>query len=267
MEPLPGTLAEGAAPFRPTRWGLVLRSLEGQATDGAASPREALAQLCEAYWPPLYSFVRRRGYPSADAQDLVQGSFAYLLERRVHARADPSKGKFRTFLLAAPKHFLADAWDREQTLERSDGQRPVPLDEGLVQAEVMALADPATCGDAAGASDEDQLFEQRWAVAVASHATARLRTTFTAEGKARWFEELSPFLSGVGPPPEQGQTADRLGISSATLRTPLRRLRGRYREALRAEVAHTVSSSRPEDIDEELRHLSRVLIAGVQRPG
>ena len=267
MKPLPGTLAEGAAPFRSTQWGLVLRSLESQVDDGAASSREALAQLCEAYWPPLYSFVRRRGYASADAQDLVQGFFAYLLERKAHARADPAKGKFRTFLLAALKHYLADAWDREQTLKRGGGQRLIPLDEELMRVEAAALAATAE-GEhlTGGASAEDELFEQRWALAVVGRGMTRLRAGLAAENKVGLLEKLSPFISGAGAPPDQAETAARLGIPPATLRTHIRRLRGRYREALRAEVAHTISSAQPEDVEEELRRLGRVLIAGMERP-
>ena len=140
MKSIPGTLAEGVAPFPSIQWGVVLRSLESQAADGPAAAREALAQLCEAYWPPLYSFMRQRGYSSADAQDLAQSFFACLLARKVHARTDPAKGKFRTFLLAAFKHFLADTWDREQTLKRGGGRRLIPLDEGLLEAEATALA-------------------------------------------------------------------------------------------------------------------------------
>lgn len=261
MKPVPGTLAEGAAGFLSTQWGIVLRSLESQADDGPAPAREALAQLCESYWPPLYSFVRRRGYSSADAQDLVQSFFVYLLARKVHARADPAKGKFRTFLLAALKHFLADAWDREQALKRGSGQRLVPLDERLLEIEATALA-ASTGGDhPAGMPGEDWLFEQRWAIAVVGRGMEHLRVSFVAENKAWLLDELSPFISGAGPAPDQEQTAARLGIPPATLRSHLRRLRGRYREALRAEIAATISSSRPEDIDEELRHLGRVLIA------
>lgn len=240
----------------------MLLSAESQAPPAAAE--RALADLCRAYWPPLYSFVRRRGYSPADAQDLTQGFFAYLLEHKAHARADPDKGKFRTFLLGSLKNFLANAYDREQTLKRGGGNQVLALDEELVEAEAHALAQSSAprAGSGVGELSEDRLFESRWAATLVKRAHEALRDGLGAEGKAALFDALEPFIiGGAAPLPDQEEVAARLEMPPATLRTHIHRLRGRYRELLRAEVARTVSA--PAEIDEELRYLYRVLSAQV----
>ena len=258
MKPIPGTLQEGGAAFAPTHWSAVLLSAESQAPPAAAE--RALTDLCHAYWPPLYSFVRRRGYSPADAQDLTQGFFAYLLEHKAYARADPAKGKFRTFLLGSLKNFLANAYDREQTLKRGGG-KVLALDDELVAAEAHALAQssaPGIGGGGVGELSEDRLFESRWAATLVKRAHEALRTGVVAEGKAALFDALEPFLiGGIAPLPDQEEVAARLGMPPATLRTHIHRLRARYRDLLRAEVARTVAT--PAEIDGELRYLYRVL--------
>ncbi len=255
MKDLPGTLQAGGAAFPPTRWSMVADCAHGsEAAPGAA--HAALVELCRDYWPPLYSFVRRRGHGPHDAQDLVQGFFVFLLETRGYARTDPDKGKFRSFLLASIKHYMADAWDRERRLKRGGGQYVLCLDEGLDAAEAHhARHHAATSHLALG---EEGLFERRWAAELVARALTRLESEFpTGSAKARVFNALRPYLTGGSNLPGQETVAAELGVPVETLRSYLSRLRARYRELLRAEVARTVA--REEDVDEELRHLCHVL--------
>lgn len=253
---LPGTLQTGGAPFAPTHWTVVfLSARSGAADETQAGAEDALAALCRVYWPPLYTFVRRRGYPAADAQDLTQDFFLHLLETRALAKVDPSRGRFRTFLLAALKNFLATAHERSRTLKRGGTHEFLPLEGALAEAEAAAAQDDRDGGTAGG--EEDQQFEERWAAALVGRALERLRAELAAEGKDRLYEELQVFVTGAGPLPDQAATATRLGLPFPTLRTHIRRLRERYRKVLRAEVARTVAT--PEEIDGELRHLCEVL--------
>ncbi len=220
--------------------------------DSAESARQALSGFCEAYWPPLYSFLRHRGYPSADAQDLVQGFFAHLHEQHTLTRADRQKGRLRTFLLTSLQNFLFNEYDRVRALKRGGGRQIVSIEEHLPEAEAAMLATShlsyAGCYDLV------------WASNIVTRAWQRLQNEFVAEGKAEWLEELRPFIAGGSiTPPNQEEAAARLGVPIATLRTWLSRLRQRFRESLRAEVASTVSDSA--DVDGELRHLYQILTA------
>lgn len=216
------------------------------------SARQALAGFCEAYWPPLYSFLRHRGYPSADAQDLVQSFFAYLLEQNTLSRADQEKGRLRTFLLTSLQNFLFNEYDRVRAAKRGGDRQIVSFEEHLLEAEAAMLA-TSHLSDAA-------CYDLVWASNIVTRAWQRLQNDFVTEGKAEWLEELRPFVAGgsVTPPDQEGAAA-RLGVPIATLRTWLSRLRQRYRESLRMEVASTVSDS--EDVDLELRHLYQILMA------
>ena len=216
------------------------------------SARQALAGFCEAYWPPLYSFLRHRGYPSADAQDLVQGFFAYLLEQNTLSRADQEKGRLRTFLLGSLQNFVFNEYDRTRALKRGGDRQIVSFEEHLPEAEAAMLA-TSHLSDAA-------CYDLVWASNIVTRAWQRLQNDFVTEGKAEWLEELRPFVAGgsVTPPDQEGAAA-RLGVPIATLRTWLSRLRQRYRESLRMEVTSTVSD--PEDVDLELRHLYQILMA------
>ena len=220
--------------------------------DSAESARQALAGFCEAYWPPLYSFLRHRGYPSADAQDLVQGFFAHLLEQHTLTRADQRKGRLRTFLLTSLRNFLFNEYDRVRALKRGGGRQIVSIEEHLPEAEAAMLA-TSHLSDAG-------CYDLVWASNIVTRAWQRLQNEFVAEGKAEWLEELRPFVAGGSiTPPNQEEAAARLGVPIATLRTWLSRLRQRFRESLRAEVASTVSDSA--DVDGELRHLYQILTA------
>jgi RNA polymerase sigma-70 factor (ECF subfamily) len=244
----PGTLQEGGATFASTHWSIVAQSALTDVPEAA----NALAQLCEAYWPPIYSFVRRRGYSPADAQDLTQAFFEFFLRTKAYARSDRLHGKFRSFLLASVKNFLSDNWDREQAIRRGRDYQFVSLDQQVAEAFY----------DAPSASDStaERLFELRWAKSLTAGALNSLREELKAEGKINVFEELKNFLIGGSVLPSYDQASARMGLPRATVKTHVHRLRLRYREIVRREVARTVSS--PHEIDEELRYLCNALAQG-----
>ena len=237
-------------PFAATHWTVVFLSAQTGAFNKSAAD-DALAALCRTYWPPLYTFARRRGYGPADAQDLTQDFFIHLLETDALTKVDPKRGRFRTFLLAALKNFLANAHERRSAQKRGGGFEFLPLDNVLAETEAAVQLE----GESAG--EEDRQFEERWATALVARALSQLRAAMAAEGKERLYDELQVFVTGAGALPDQSETAARLGIPFATLRTHIRRLRERYRDVLRAEVARTVAT--PADVDDELRHLCAVL--------
>jgi RNA polymerase sigma factor (sigma-70 family) len=251
VKAVPGTLREGGASFVTTHWSVVAACpRDSENTEAALA---ALTQLCRDYWPPLYSFVRRRGYNSADAQDLVQGFFAYLLANKSYAQTDRNKGKFRSFLLASIKHYMADVWDRERAFKRGGDREFVLLDDEMDAAERLYASDST-----ATMLDEEQQYERRWAAALVTRALERLEAEFGGS-RALIFKELKPFLSGGVGLPSQEEIATKLDMPVETLRSHLSRLRARYRDMLREEVARTIAAK--EDVDEELRHLRQVLSA------
>ena len=220
--------------------------------DSEPSAHRALSGFCEAYWPPLYTFLRHRGHPSADAQDLVQSFFVHLLEQNTLSRADRQKGRLRTFLLGSLENFLYNEYDRTRALKRGGDRQILSIEQHLPEAEAAMLA-TVHLSDAA-------CYDLAWASNIVSRAWKNLQDQFEAEGKAEWLEELRPFVAGGGMrTPSQEEAAARLGVPIATLRTWLSRLRQRFRESLRAEVGSTVSD--PADIDGELRHLYEILLA------
>jgi len=236
--------------FPSTHWSVVLAAGRSQAEPAMAGA--ALAQLCQIYWAPLYGFVRSRGHTVHDAQDLTQSFFAYVLEHKVYARVDRRKGRFRSFLLASLKNFLADASDRERTLKRGGAQIFLPLHEEQAQ-EAESLFQTHS-----GMSNEDRLFDRSWAEALVAAALGRLSADYRHEAKEQLFKELRIFIAGgAEPPPTYAELTDRLGIAESTLRSHVTRLRARYREALRAEVRRTVDSEA--QVDQELRELLHVL--------
>jgi DNA-directed RNA polymerase specialized sigma24 family protein len=247
MKPIRGTLQEGGAGFQTTHWTLVLRARESDPTETAS---KALSDFCEAYWPPLYAFLRHRGHASAEAQDLVQGFFVHLLEQNTLSRADHEKGRLRTFLLGSLQKFLCNEYDRARALKRGGGHRIVSIDEHLPEAEASMMATPHL--------SDSRCYDVVWASNIVKRAWQHLQNAFQEEGKAEWLEVLRPFVAGGGGmPPNQEEAAERLGVPIATLRTGLSRLRRRYREALRREVASTVSERA--DVDEELHYLYQIL--------
>ena len=240
-------------PFAPTHWSVIIAAGKSEVTPEIA--KVALAQLCQTYWAPLYTFVRNRGYSVHDAQDLTQGFFAYLIEHKIYARADPQKGRFRAFLLASLKKFLADARDREQALKRGGGMEFVPLNE-----EEIGVAE-SLFQTHSNLDNEDRLFERSWAEALVAAGLERLSASYRLEGRERLFEELKMYVTGgVDPLPAYSDLAIRLGLVASSLRSHVTRLRARYREALRLEVRRTVETEA--EVDAELHELLRVLTSG-----
>jgi RNA polymerase sigma-70 factor (ECF subfamily) len=239
--------------FPATHWSVVIAAGESQAEPEIA--RAALAELCQTYWAPLYTFVRSRDYTVHDAQDLTQSFFAYLIERKIYARVDRQKGKFRSFLLASLKNFLAHASERERTLKRGGGRSFLPLHEEQTK-EAEALFHTHS-----GMSSEDRLFDRSWADVLLTAGLERLSAEYVGEAKEKLFNELRIFVAGgTDPPPSYSELAVRLGMTESTIRSHVTRLRARYREALRAEVRRTVDTET--EVDEELHELFCALRGG-----
>ena len=225
--------------FSATRWSIVLAAK----TPGDA--QEALATLCRTYWYPLYAFVRRQGITPHDAEDLTQGFFEHLLGKGALAHVDRTRGRFRSFLLAALKNFLADARDRAQTLKRGGGKSIISLD-ACAAAERYAMEPHDTLSP-------DRLFDRRWALTVIDQALERLRAEYVASGRGRVFENLRPLLTAREATPTYAEIGRVLGMRESTVKVAAHRLRQRYRHALRAEIADTIQD--PAELDAELLHL------------
>jgi len=237
-EPLP-------AHFVTTRWTVVMAARD------KASPEseDALQTLCKAYWPPLYSFVRRLGNAPHDAQDLTQEFFARLLHKDWLVAVERERGRFRTFLIMAVKRFLANEWDKHRTARRGGGQACVPLDTQFAEECYLADARPSLSAD--------HLYERQWALTLLDQAMTRLRAEYESDGRAGDFERLKTYLTaGRGEIPYD-QIARDLGASEGAARVAVHRLRKRFREVFRAAVADTVSSA--EDVDEEMHYVVEVL--------
>lgn len=231
--------------FVTTHWSLVLAA----SGTGDAQASEALAKLCQNYWYPLYVFVRRRGYRAHDAEDLTQAFFARLLERHWLGRAEQAKGRFRTFLLTALERFLANEWDKVRARKRGGGKQMVPLQ--FAEAETRYGVEPV---------DErtpDQAFEYHWAVTLLAEVVRRLEREFQAHGQGVLFAALKPCLTGESGTQPYAALAAQLGQSESAVKVAVHRLRQRYRELLRAEIADTVASA--QEVDAEMRHLFQVL--------
>ena len=253
MSPLVRTIHGPGDPFAPTQWSVILAAGRSQAEPEIA--QAALAQLCQTYWAPLYTFVRSRGHAAPDAEDLTQNFFAYLIEHKIYLRVDRQKGRFRSFLLACLKNLLADAHDRERTLKRGGGHDFLPLNEDQVEAAESMFQ--THCGGQAS-PNEDRTYERTWAETLVTGALDRLAADYRGEGKEKLFENLKMFLTGGATAlPGYSDRAQRLGSPASTLRGEVARLRARYRETLRAEVRRTVEQDA--DVEGELRELLRVL--------
>lgn len=231
--------------FSTTRWALVVLAADADSEEAA----RALEDLCRDYWYPLYAHVRRRGYSAEDAQDLTQEFFARILEKRYLKLADPQRGRFRTFLLASLNNFLVNEWRKGQTAKRKIPHGFLALDEE--DAESRYLAEPAN------GLTPDKLYDRRWAVALVDRVLRLIQDEYAAVGKAAIFEMLKPQLLGDASDESYRVLAQRLHMSEGAFRVTALRLRERYRELLRAEVARTVAA--PAEVDEELRHLIGVL--------
>ena len=217
----------------------------------APGAQEALDTLCRTYWYPLYVYVRGQGQAPHDAQDLTQEFFARLLEKNYLRLADPDRGKFRAFLLKSLKHFLVNEWEKARTQKRGGGQCVIPLDADI--AESRYAAEPVQ------ALTLDQVYEKRWAVTLLEAVLARLRESYEADGRLPVFETLKGFIWGDQSTLSYAEVASQLGLTEGAVKVAVHRLRGRYRELLRAEIAKTVAT--PGEVDEELQHLIAVLAA------
>ncbi|MBL7223694.1 MAG: sigma-70 family RNA polymerase sigma factor [Candidatus Brocadiae bacterium] len=231
--------------FATTHWSIVVAA-RGERTTAA---RQALATLCEAYWYPLYAYVRRRGYAAADAQDLTQAFFAALLEKQYLRTADRERGRLRSFLLTALKRFVSKQWARAHTLKRGGAHSPVPLDPR--SGETRYALEPSHDWT------PERLYERRWALTLLEQVMARLRRKYADDGKAELFDHLKAFLTGQSGAPSYRQVACDLDTTEGAVKVAVHRLRRRYRELLRSEIAHTVAD--PQDAEDELRLLLAAL--------
>ena len=218
--------------------------LSAQDRDSARSDA-ALETLCRTYWYPLYAFARRLGHPAHDAQDLTQEFFARLLRKEYLKSAEREKGRFRTFLLVALKHFLANEWDRQHAQKRGGFVSVMSIDQEL--AESRFAAEPSHN------LQPDVLFDRQWAMTLLERTMSQLHDEYVATGRARLFEFLQGCLAKDESALPYAEIATRLNLTEAAVKMAVHRLRVRYREILRGEIADTVSS--PGEIEEELRHL------------
>ena len=233
--------------FATTHWSVVLSAGQGPSTESDA----ALERLCRTYWWPLYAFVRRRGHEPPDAQDLTQEFFARLLAKDFLRAVDRNKGKFRSFLLAALEHFLANEWRRARAQKRGGGGTIISLDDDSTENRYRQLQSSAL--------PPERVFEQQWAMTLLDQAVSRLREEFVSAGKGALFSDIKNFLTGDKPAGGYAELAVKLQTSEAALKMAVSRMRQRYRELLREEIAMTVNG--PEEVDEELRALFAALSA------
>jgi RNA polymerase sigma factor (sigma-70 family) len=233
-----------AVAFATTHWSVVLA-----AQSDSPAAREALERLCRTYWWPIYGFVRREGYSPEEAQDLTQGFFALLLERRDLERVRQEKGRFRSYLLASVKNFLGKAHRRAMAVKRGGGRPLVPLEE--LMAREHADLEPADTLSA------DRIYERRWALTLLDQVLARLHQEYRAANNSGLFDELKQLLGDEPDRPSQAIIGRKLGMTENAVKQAFHRLRERYRALVREEIAHTVAV--PGDIEDELRHFIAVL--------
>ena len=231
--------------FVTTHWSVVITAGHSDTTRA----RDALGRLCQTYWHPLYAYVRRLGHSPHDAQDLTQEFFARLLGKNYLAGADESKGRFRSFLLASLKHFLANEWDKASAQKRGGGQIPIPIDFGTAET---------SCGfEPADNTTAEKVFERRWALTLLAQVLRRLREEHVRDGKEKLFEQLKCTLTEASRTVAYAEIARRLETTEGVVKVAVHRLRQRYREVLRAEIADTVAS--PGEVEAELRNLFAAL--------
>jgi len=230
------------ATFTPTHWSVVLAA--AGRTDSTHA-RDALEKLCRNYWVPIYAFIRRQGHNPHDAQDLTQEFFARLLEKNYLAGANRAKGRFRSFLLASLKHFLANEWDKAKAQKRGGGRVPISIEAAAAESSIgLEPADLVTA---------EKLFERRWALALLDQVLRRLREDYARDGKEQQFEQLKSTLTEASRSVPYAEIAARLDTSEGAVKVAVHRLRQRYRELLRTEIADTVSG--PDEIEDEIRNL------------
>ena len=242
----PAPAGHRGAAFTTTHWSVVL-----QAQGESAAAQDALGKLCRTYWRPIYGFVRRQGVGAEEAKDLTQGFFAMLLERRDLNSVRQEKGRLRSYLLTSLKHFLTNERNRAMAIKRGEGQRLIPL-EDLREHEGVGFGPTETLA-------ADQIYERRWALSVLDQVFARLGDEYRATGNIQLFDRLQKSLTDEPDHPSPANIAHELGMTENAVRQASFRLRQRYRQLMREEIAHTVEV--PGDIEDELRHLIAVLRA------
>lgn len=235
-----GGAQDGGVAFITTQWSVVLTA-QGE----SPAAQEALEKLCRTYWWPLYGFVRRQNYTAEEAEDLTQGFFALLLERRDFDAVRREKGRLRSYLLVSLKNFLGKAHRRQMTLKRGKGQSHIPLDDLLTRERTdFALEDNLSA---------DLIFERRWALTLLEQVLNRLEQEYRAAGNSSLFGCLAELLADDPTTPSQASIAEKLGMTGSAVKQAFYRLRLRYRELLREEIGNTVAV--PGDVEDELRHL------------
>jgi RNA polymerase sigma factor (sigma-70 family) len=244
VHPVPSSPGAGEW-FATTHWSVVLLA----AGNSEPNSREALETLCASYWYPLYAYVRRAGRTVEDAQDLTQEFFARLLEKQYLGLATPERGRFRTFLLSSLKNFLANDWKRAHRQKRGGDVPTVSIDTAL--GENRYVAEPVDT------ADPEKLYEKRWATTLLDLTLDRLRRDYAVAGRAPLFEELKIFVWGERSDASYAAIAQHLGLTEGAVKVAVHRLRHRFRELLRAQIANTVADER--ELDEELRHLIAVI--------
>jgi len=233
--------------FASTHWSVVLAARESDAPSAA----EALERLCRTYWPPLYAFIRREGYAEAEAKDLTQEFFLRLIDREFLQRLRHQQGKFRSFLLTFLKNFLLEQRGKSKAQKRGGGKVIVSLDE--LSQDGSYLHEPVDH------FSPDQVFERRWAQTIFQVALNRLREEYVSSGKGDLYDVLKDFQPREGV--SYAEIGARFGMTEAAIKSAVQRMRARHRELLRREIANTVT--RPDEIDEEIRHLREALSGGI----
>lgn len=231
--------------FATTQWTLVAAA----GAETSAESRTALETLCKRYWRPLYVFIRRRGYPAEQAEDLTQAFFARLLSSKTLKNADPQLGRFRTYLLGALKHFLANSEEHDHAIKRGGHRQAVSLNE--------FEADRHYCAELVDQLPPDRAFDRQWAITLLNFAFEKLRNECIVNGKETLFERLHSCLTGVDSEARYRQIAQELAMSEGAVKAAAHRLRQKYRQLVRSAIGETVRS--PDEINDEIRHLFIVL--------
>lgn len=246
VTPLVGLGGSGGAAFTTTHWSMVLKA-QGE----SPVAHDALEKLCRTYWRPIHGFVRRQGAGAEDAEDLTQGFFALLLERKDLNTVRKEKGRLRSYLLTSVKNFLADEGRRALAVKRGKGQRLIPLDD-IRESERIDIerSDRLTA---------DQIYERRWAFTVLEHVMTRLRDEYRSAGNLRFFDQMKKMLMDEPDRPSQAEIAREFDMTENAVKQAFYRFRQRYQALLREEIAHTVAT--PSDIEDELRYLISVVRA------
>ena len=239
------TSGAGRRVFPPTRWSVVLAAARQPSPESAS----ALEAICRSYWYPLYAYVRRSGQSAHDAEDLTQEFFCRLLEKRWLETADPGKGRLRTFLIVALKHFMANEWRRASAQRRGSGQVSVPMDTAFAESRYAAAP--------AGSLPADETFDQQWALTLLDLTVSRLRAEFAAAGKPGDFTALKDTLIAAHGAIDYAAVAAQLGVSSGAARVAVHRLRKRFREIFREEISQTLAEGA--NLEEEVRYLAAAL--------